>query len=92
MGGVTNLILTAGGTNISLAWNGTAGNWDINTTAAWNTSDVFYNADDVTFGDTAGNTTVSISAAVMPASLTVNSANDYTFILPAPSPAKSPAT
>ena len=64
---------------MSLAWNGSAGTWDINTTAAWNTSDVFYNADDVTFGTTAGTTTVSILSAVMPASITVNSTNDYTF-------------
>jgi autotransporter-associated beta strand protein len=73
------ILLTAHGTNKSLAWNGLAGTWDINATAAWNTSDVFYNADDVTFGDTPGITSVSINSAVMPASVTVNSSNDYTF-------------
>jgi autotransporter-associated beta strand protein len=79
VGSIKNLILTAGGTNKSLTWNGLASTWDINSTVAWNTSDAFFNADDVTFGDTAGVTGVGITSAVMPASLTVNSANDYTF-------------
>ena len=79
VGSITKLILTAAGTNKSLAWNGLGSSWDINSTAAWNTSDVFFNADDVTFGDTTGVTGVSVTAAVRPASLTVNSANDYTF-------------
>ena len=87
-GGITKLILTASGSNKSLTWNGSAGTWDINSTVAWNTSDVFFNADDVTFGDTSGNTSVSINSAVMPASITVNSSNDYTFAASSTIPGK----
>ena len=76
-----SILLTAAGSNLSLAWNGGYSNWDINTSAAWNTTDTFFNADDVTFSDNSGNTTVTIADSVRPASLTVNNnANDYTFV------------
>ena len=76
-----SILLTAAGSNLSLAWNGGYSNWDINASAAWNTTDTFFNADDVTFSDNSGNTTVTIADSVRPASLTVNNnANDYTFV------------
>ena len=76
-----SILLTAAGSNLSLAWNGGYSNWDINTSPAWNTTDTFFNADDVTFCDNSGNTTVTIAASVRPASVTVNNnANDYTFV------------
>ena len=86
------ILLTAdsSGSNMSLAWNGGSGNWDINTTPAWNTSDTFFNADDVTFGDTLGTTAVNIDTPVRPASITVNSSNNYTFATTTDTPPPPP--
>ena len=71
------MLLTASGTNKSLVWNG-SGDWDLKTSPSWNTSDIFYNADDVTFDSTSSGT-VSIDSEVRPASVTVNSSTNYTF-------------
>lgn len=84
-----NVLLTASGANKSLVWYGYHPDpefpvlltWNLHSSTAWNTdTDVFYNADDVTFDDTAPNTTVSIDAVVRPASITVNNATKtYSF-------------
>jgi autotransporter-associated beta strand protein len=75
------VLLTASGTNKSLVWNGSGSSWNLSKSGtSWNTSDVFYNADSVTFNDTASSGTVSIDAAVRPASVTVNNGTiTYTF-------------
>jgi autotransporter-associated beta strand protein/probable HAF family extracellular repeat protein len=59
--------------------------WDVNTTQNWNggstTLDtIFSNGDNVTFNDNNnGHYAVTIPAAVQPGSVTVNTANSYTF-------------
>lgn len=69
-----------------ITWTGTGGGtWDLETTAAWKSntggaSTVFYDADQITFDDTATTGTVNISGTVQPATVTVNNATlDYTF-------------
>jgi autotransporter-associated beta strand protein len=70
----------------NITWTGTGGGtWDLETTAAWKSntggaSTVFYDADHVTFDDTATTGAVDIFGSVMPTTLTVNNATlDYTF-------------
>jgi autotransporter-associated beta strand protein len=73
-------------TPASLTWKGNAANptyWDLNTTANWDnggSADKFYNADAVTFDDTAVGYTVAVQgASVSPSNMTFNnSANAYT--------------
>ncbi len=77
--GGNKIVLNASGSNFNLIWNGFATVWDLNSALSWNVSDTFYNGDDVTFNDTTGNTTVNINSEVRPASVTVDSTNDYTF-------------
>jgi fibronectin-binding autotransporter adhesin len=72
------VLLTASGTNKSLIWNG-SGPWDLKSSPSWNTSDVFYNADDVLFDDTSSTSTVSIDAAVRPASVTINKSTTFSL-------------
>ncbi|MGA2060520.1 MAG: autotransporter-associated beta strand repeat-containing protein [Thermoguttaceae bacterium] len=83
-----NILLTASGANKSLVWNlnnpGMTGSWDLKSSPSWNTSDVFYNADDVTFNSTISDNIysaigVSIDVAVRPASVTVDSSAYYSF-------------
>ena len=54
----------------------------MNTTQAWDktgTAYTFYNADDVTFDDTATNTLVDMQNVIYPASVTVDGTSNYTF-------------
>jgi autotransporter-associated beta strand protein len=82
--GTVNVVIT--GSNASLYWRG--GTWDnqVSTTSWFNATagslDKFYNADAVTFDDSAGlgNGTVSISGGVQPSSINVsNTAVGYVF-------------
>ena len=82
------LLTAAGGAGAAtLTWTGSAGAtsnvWDVGTTANWlngGTRSVFNNADAVTFnGIGSTNPVVNLTTTVMPASVTVNSASDYTF-------------
>jgi fibronectin-binding autotransporter adhesin len=65
----------------SLIWAGGSGGnaWDINATANWNAgAEKFYDDDDVNFTDVGvANSPVNLSAAVMPASVSVNSTGNY---------------
>jgi fibronectin-binding autotransporter adhesin len=79
------------GNAANLVWKGNANvggvfPWDVNTTTNWtntgsNTPDKFFNADNVTFDNTATNKTVNIDIQVLPTTVTVNNSagNDYTF-------------
>jgi fibronectin-binding autotransporter adhesin len=77
-----DVVLTGGPpTNKPVVWNGTVnGNWDT-TTANWKSALIFNQNDFTTFDDTAlGTTTVNLTTAITPGSLTINnSALNYTF-------------
>ncbi len=63
-------------------WNTGTGTWEIGGTSSnWAEGDSkFYNADNVTFGDIASDSVVTLNGTLAPASLTVsNAANTYTF-------------
>ncbi len=85
--GGSAVTLSVTGTAGNLLWNTTSGTWDLQTTHSWfntntSSSDVFYQADNVTFNDRPGgnSATVNINAAVEPASMTVsNTAVNYTM-------------
>ena len=74
-----------------LQWSGSVNaDWNINTTANFhntgtNSADVFYDADEVTFGDTYGggtpvtNFNVNLAQDVQPLTITVDSTSDYSF-------------
>ncbi|HEX3627882.1 MAG TPA: autotransporter-associated beta strand repeat-containing protein [Verrucomicrobiae bacterium] len=70
----------------SLTWNGdgTANVWDTDVTANWmegGTNQFFFTGDTVTFDDTGSATpAVNISGTVAPNGITVNAAENYTFI------------
>ena len=69
------ITLGVSGSNASLIWNSsTSGDiWDVKNASAavWkngaNLTDMFYNADDVRFDNTASNTTVNLNTTVLPA-------------------------
>ncbi len=72
----------------SLVWRGNNGTnptfWDVQTTTNWqngaNPADTFFQADNVTFDDTATSYTVAIQAAVNPSTVVVNNVtNAYTI-------------
>ena len=78
-----NIELTVSGSGANLTWVGGAGPnaWD-RTNSNWLNglaSDIFYNADTVTFDDSSTNYTVNLNTTVRPASVTVNAANNYTI-------------
>ncbi len=67
----------------SITWTGANGsNWDIGTTTNWvdnsAVAEKYFQGDAVVFGD-AGAGTLTLAAGLTPASVTVDSANDYTF-------------
>ncbi len=73
-------------TRQALTWTGgTNGNWDINTTANnWNNTtpaaDLFFNADDVAFGDGPTNVAIALTGSLKPWAVNVNAATtNYTF-------------
>ena len=74
------------GTNLVWVGDGNANSWDNNPgnlvwfNSASNESDFFSAGDNVLFDDTSANPSVSISDSVLPASVTVNAAADYTFV------------
>ncbi len=69
----------------SLTWrgDGAVNAWDLTTTANWihaGTNELFYTGDSVTFDNTGSNApAVNLTAAMQPASVTVNATQDYTF-------------
>jgi autotransporter-associated beta strand protein len=67
--------LTVTGSPVTLAWSGAQTQWDVATTSAWlngTVSDVYYEADAVTFTDAATNGNVTLAANVSPRSVLVN--------------------
>jgi fibronectin-binding autotransporter adhesin len=84
--GVVSLDIS-GGVNLNLTWVGGAhagvsNTWNQNSTTntAWSGGNYFATGDIVTFNATSANTTVTVSGAVSPSSLTVIGASPYTFI------------
>jgi len=85
--GNTQLMFVPSSVNASLVWKGNnalhPNYWDTLTTTNWSnggTPDEFYTADNVTFDDTASTFNVAIQgASVLPTSVTVNSATNYTI-------------
>lgn len=82
--GEINLSVSANGANIK--WQaGTNANWDRAATTNWFnndavSADLYFDFDNVLFDDSgAYSNTVTLAAAVMPGSVTVNSASNYTF-------------
>ncbi len=75
--------LTVFGSNASLTWAGAAGTstWDVLTSSPWTgggASNMFYQSDDVTFGDSAAVTTVTLNSTVKPMSVTIaNNTSTY---------------
>jgi autotransporter-associated beta strand protein len=87
-----DLMLTAANAGpANLIWKGNSANptsWDVQTSPNWfntatNGSDLFYQADNVTFDDTASTFTVAIQTTVNPSSVTFNnSTHPYTVTGP----------
>jgi hypothetical protein len=71
------------GANLTWVGDGTANTWDINTSQMWNDGSgavVFRDGDAVTFDDTGSDSpAVNLTATVSPASVTNNSAKNYTI-------------
>ena len=71
--------------NANLTWVGdaTANNWDVQTTTNWLNAgnlDFFYQLDNVTFTDTGSAApAVNLTSILVPSSVTVNAAQNYTF-------------
>ena len=67
----------------SLVWTGVSTNvWQFATVTNWFdgvSSNTFYQLDNVTFNDTASNTTAMLVGTVTPSSITVNSSSNYVF-------------
>jgi autotransporter-associated beta strand protein len=85
--GQINLIVTNASASTALTWAGISGNnnWDINTSAIWNPgAQKFFNGDNVTLDDTATFFVASIPSGTTnyPASITVNTATNYTITAP----------
>ena len=85
--GSTNLTLvvtsTNGGANLTWQGDGRTNTWDVQTTTNWlnaGSPDVFYQGDNVTFTSAGSNSpAINLAAAVLPVTLTVNAAQNYTF-------------
>ncbi len=79
------VVSTLPGTAATLAWQGgqNVNAWDVQTTANWlkgMSSDTFYQSDSVLFSNVpATNASVNLAQTVSPASIVVNSTNDYVF-------------
>lgn len=68
----------------AVVWSGAVnGTWDVETTQNWllgGSADVFFQGDDVTFNDSGANPTITLSEAVNPRNMVVNSnTNAYSF-------------
>ncbi|MCC6126847.1 MAG: autotransporter-associated beta strand repeat-containing protein [Pirellulales bacterium] len=82
----TNVKLNVTGANKSLAWSGTTADWDVKASLNWKDAnpndEQFYQADAVRFDDSVAGvpTTVNLVAGnFYPASITVDSAQNYVF-------------
>jgi autotransporter-associated beta strand protein len=74
--------LVVGGSTSALTWSGDGGAnlWNVKGAANWNNqTEQFWDFDSVTFDDTAANRTVTLSGTLQAGSVTVASANNYTF-------------
>jgi autotransporter-associated beta strand protein len=74
-------LTVSGGTNANLIWRGTNANWDL-TTSNWlngANSDKFFQGDSVTFDDSATIFSESLTTALYPKLVTVNTTNTYAF-------------
>lgn len=77
-----NLVVT--GSPITLLWSGAQTVWDVANTSAWLNgalSDVFYQADAVSFTDAATNGNVTIGANVEPRSVLINNTSARPYII-----------
>lgn len=74
---------TTVGAVADIVWSGaTNGDWDIETTQNWTlggSSDVYFDADNVTFNDAGTETTVNVVDTVAPSSIVVDSSKNYSF-------------
>ena len=84
-GTTLTLVVGAGGSSFNLTWkgDGTANAWDVAATANWlysSNSTIFYPSDSVIFDNTGSNApAINLTTILTPASVTVNSTNNYTF-------------
>ena len=73
----------SGSANLTWVGDGTANNWDLQTTTNWVNAgnlDVFYQLDNVIFDNTGSATpAVNLTTTLAPASMTVNGSQNYTF-------------
>ena len=79
-----NIQVSFTGANASLVWQGSAStNWNVNTDADWlnaGVADKYYQSDVVLFDDTGiSKSNINVTAAVTPASVSVDTAGNYTF-------------
>ena len=69
--------------NLTWVGDGSANNWDVQTTTNWLNAgqlDFFYQLDNVTFNDTGSDSpAVNLATILAPSSVTVNAAQNYTF-------------
>ena len=79
-----NLTVTFGGSASNLVWTGTdpltPATWDLATSTNWfdgSGPNMFYQLDTVRFDDTSVNTNVTLNVSVSPATVTVDSTNNY---------------
>jgi len=79
--GVDLVVTQAGGAERIWVGDGLANLWDLSTTNWLNTGflDTFTNGNFVIFDDTSVNPVVNLTGTLQPATVTVDSANDYTF-------------
>ncbi len=76
----TKFTFTAGQPGQTRTWNVTDGIWDIGTSPNWLEGDnLFFNGDNVIFGNPAADSVVTLTGALAPASVTVANVNSYTF-------------
>ena len=69
-----NVQVTFTGSPMNLAWSGSVNsNWDVNSTANFNTgAQTYYDMDSVTFGSAGGGGSVAVAESVMPNAVTVS--------------------
>lgn len=81
--GQVNVTITSAGSASSLVWqgDGSANDWDLNTTANWNGgADKFFTGDNVLFNDVGSATpAVNLTTTLNPSTLVVDSTKNYTF-------------
>lgn len=74
--------LVASGSAANLIWSGDGGAnvWNVNNSANWNSgTEKFYQVDSVTFDDSTPNSAITIAETVIPNSVLINAAQNYTF-------------